>query len=179
MHPTQQDILDSLRKSKSRKFNELLQEVAETSDNLTYHLKQLQKSGYITSPTKGTYVLAENGLIYLNNNLELNHNLFPTLSCMLDLSGPDNTVLLMRKRKRPYLGSVHLPTFGIISSRSLHEQIENFLHQYAITASNITFRGLHRERARGSDNLFVFDKFFVLFPSSVFLSPLQFFIVEE
>jgi hypothetical protein len=162
MHPTQQDILDSLRQGSSRKFKELLQDVAETSDNLTYHLKQLQRGEYIESPSKGEYTLAQKGLIYLNNNLELNHDLFPTISCMLELYGPDGTVLVMRKLKQPYLGSLHLPTFGITSTDSLHAQIDNFLRKYHVAASGIAFRTLYRERAR-QDNLFIFDKFFVVF----------------
>src|SRR6185437_4011308 len=108
MHPTQLGILDSLRHASSpKKFGELLRDVAETSDNLSYHLKQLQKFGLIESPTKGEYILAPKGIVYLNNNLELNHDLFPTVSCMLELHGTNDSVLVMRKLKQPYLGKLH------------------------------------------------------------------------
>ncbi|HSX31264.1 MAG TPA: hypothetical protein VLE99_05080 [Candidatus Saccharimonadales bacterium] len=162
MHPTQQTILDSLRQGSSRQFSELLRDVAETSDNLTYHLKQLQKSGFIDSPAKGEYVLAQKGLVYLNNNLELNHDLFPTVSCMLELHNSDGAVLVMRKHKQPYLGSLHLPTFGVTSSQTLPAQIDEFLRRYRVAGSDLTFRGVHRERQQSGD-LFVFDKFFVVF----------------
>lgn len=163
MHPTQHDILDSLRHGNSRRFNELLRDIAETSDNLTYHLKQLQRRGFIRSPSKGEYALNDKGIIYLNNNLELNHDLFPTVSCMLELHGPNDMILVMHKLKQPHLGSVHLPTFGVTSSQSLQAQIDAFLKRYHIAADHLVFRGLHRERSSNDDNLFVFDKFFVVF----------------
>lgn len=163
MHPTQRDILDSLRQRNSRKFNELLRDTAETSDNVTYHLKQLQKSNFIKTLTKGEYTLDSKGIIYLNNNLELNHDLFPTMSCMLELHGPENTLLVMQKLKQPYLGSIHLPTFGVISTASLQAQIDSFIDKYSITANTISFRGLHRERSTDKDKQLIFDKFFVVF----------------
>ncbi len=163
MHPTQQNILDSLRQGSSRQFNELLRDVAETSDNLTYHLKQLQKDGFIESPAKGEYLLAQKGITYLNNNLELNHDLFPTVSCMLELHGPNDSILVMRKLKQPYLGSLHLPTFGVTSAETLQYQIDEFLDQYHIIASGLEFRTVHRERVCGQDGLPIFDKFFVVF----------------
>lgn len=163
MHPTQHDILDSLRRGNSRRFSELLQDTAETSDNLTYHLKQLQRRGFIQSPSRGEYALNDKGNIYLNNNLELKHDLFPTVSCMLELHNSDGMVLVMRKLKQPHLGSVHLPTFGVTSSQSLKTQIDIFLKRYHIKADHLTFRGVHRERASNDENLFIFDKFFIVF----------------
>jgi len=163
MHPTQHNILDSLRRGNSRRFNELLYDTAETSDNLTYHLKQLQRRGFIQSPSRGEYALNDKGIVYLNNNLELNHDLFPTVSCMLELRSSDGTILVMRKLKQPHLGSVHLPTFGVISSQSLKTQLDIFLKRYHITADHLTFRGIHRERVSNDEDLFIFDKFFIVF----------------
>lgn len=163
MHPTQLEILDSLRQDSSRKFSELLRDVAETSDNLTYHLKQLQKGGFVDSPAKGEYVLSQRAVLYLNNNLELNHDLFPTVSCMLELRDNTGKILLMKKLKQPYLGKLHLPTFGVVSSKSLHAQIRDFLDRYKVTAEDITFKCLHRARRRGGDDVYVFDKFFLVF----------------
>lgn len=163
MHPTQRDILDSLRRADVRKFGELLLDVAETSDNLTYHLKQMQKHGLIESPAKGWYKLAPRGLVYLNNNLELGNELFPTMSCMLKFRGQGGKVLVMRKLKQPYLGSTHLPTFGIESKKSLQEQTADFLHRYHIAASGLTFKGVHRERAMSEQGQPFFDKFFMVF----------------
>ena len=163
MHPTQLNILDSLRQGDTRKFNELLRDIAETSDNLTYHLKQLQKGGFITSPTKGEYALSNKGTVHLNNNLELNHDLFPTVSCMLELHGKDDTVLAMRKLKQPYLGSIHLPTFGVISTQSLQSQIDDFLDRYHIIASSVAFQRVHRKREKDTEELVIFDKFFMVF----------------
>ncbi len=163
MHPTQLEILDSLRQNDAKQFAELLRDVAETSDNLTYHLKQLQKAGYIESPAKGEYKLAQKGIVYLNNNLELNHDLFPTVSCMIELHGPDGAILVMRKLKQPYLGQLHLLTFGVISSTSLQAQIQEFLDRYQIKSDEPKFKCVHRKRVQSSGNLYVFDKFFVVF----------------
>lgn len=163
MHPTQLEILDSLRQSKSRKFSELLSEVAETSDNLTYHLKRLLKDALIESPNKGEYKLAEKGLIYLNNNLELNHDLFPTVSCMLELHDDSGNVLVMKKLKQPFLGSLHLPTFGISSDAALNVQIDHFIDKYHIEAVNLEFKCNYRERVLSDDKLFIFDKLFVVY----------------
>lgn len=163
MHPTQLEILDSLRLGESRKFGELLSEVAETSDNLTYHLKRLVRAGLIESTTKGEYSLAEKGLMYINNNLELNHDLFPTVSCMLELCNTKDEILVMKKLKQPFLGSKHLPTFGVTSDESLMEQISDFLKKYQIVADNLAFKCNYRERVRSGDDLFIFDKVFVVF----------------
>jgi DNA-binding transcriptional ArsR family regulator len=163
MHPTQREILESLRQDNSKKFNQLLRDVAETSDNLTYHLKKLQSVGYINSPTKGKYVLAEKGTVYLNNNLELGHNLFPTFSCMLELVSNDNKLLIMKKLKQPFLGKVHLPTFGVISSMSLQAQINTFLERYKIGAENVHYKGIFRKTVQNSENLPILDKVFVVF----------------
>lgn len=163
MHPTQLEILDSLRQSDSRKFSELLSEVAETSDNLTYHLKRLLKDSFIESPEKGEYKLAENGLKYLNNNLELNHDLFPTVSCMLELYNAQGDILVMKKLKQPFLGRLHLPTFGVTSETSLEDQIDMFLEKYHIQAGGLSFKCNYRERAQSNEELFIFDKLFVVF----------------
>lgn len=163
MHSTQLNILKSLQHSQSRKFSELLLEIAETSDNLTHHLKQLQKSGFVKSPTKGQYALAHNGLIYLNNNLELGHDLFPTVSCMLNLHGQNGEVLIMRKLKQPHLNRLHLPTFGVESDASLADQISAFLKRYHITVTELTFQGVHRDRLLGEEDYLSLDKFFMVF----------------
>jgi len=163
MHPTQLEILDSLRQGEARKFSELLSDVAETSDNLTYHLKRLQGDGLIESVTKGGYSLAKKGLIYINNNLELNHDLFPTVSCMLELANTHGQLLVMRKLKQPFLGSKHLLTFGVTSDMTLEDQTHNFLDKYRVQAENIRFKRNHRERIESKDGLFIFDKLFVVF----------------
>jgi DNA-binding transcriptional ArsR family regulator len=162
MHPTQLEILDSLRQATNpKKFSDLLKDVAETSDNLTYHLKQLQKAGFIEPVGKGRYLLAQKGTVYLNNNLELNQDLFPTVSCMLELRDKSNNLLMMKKLKQPFIGTFHLLTFGIISSKSLPDQIQDFLNRYEITASGIEFQRLYRKRVRRGEGNFIFDKFFL------------------
>lgn len=165
MHPTQLEILDSLRQQSSCTFSTLLKDVAETSDNLTYHIKRLQQAGLVESASKGSYSLAQKGIIYLNNNLELNHDLFPTLSCMLELHSDtkSNTILVMKKLKQPYLGSYHLPTFGVTSEHTLSKQIESFLRNYHIQATDITFKCNYRERVHDKEGVFIFDKLFLVF----------------
>lgn len=165
MHPTQLEILDSLRHGESRKFSELLSDVAETSDNLTYHLKRLQQARLIESSTKGEYSLAQKGLIYLNNNLELSHDLFPTISCMLELSNKTGggEILVMKKLKQPYLGSHHLPTFGVTSEHDLWKQIQLFLDKYRIEATDLTFKCSYRERVQDKEGVIIFDKLFMVF----------------
>jgi DNA-binding transcriptional ArsR family regulator len=177
MHPTQLNILDSLRQGEVRKFNELLSDAAETSDNLTYHLKQLLGGGFIESISKGEYALAKKGLVYLNNNLELNHDLFPTVSCMLELHDSVGRVLVMRKLKQPFLGSQHLLTFGVTSEHNLEEQIQQFLRKYHITAQSLVFKCNHRERVKSKDGLFIFDKLFVVFRGS--LSSFEYFVDDR
>lgn len=167
MHPTQLEILDSLRQESSRKFSQLLSDVAETSDNLTYHLKRLVQAGLVESIDKGDYRLAQKGIIYLNNNLELNHDLFPTLSCMLELTDTEGRVLVMKKLKQPYLGSNHLPTFGVVSDQSIDKQISEFFEKYQIQATNISYKCNYRERVQDKDSLYIFDKLFVVFSGTL------------
>ena len=163
MHATQLEILESLRRGESCKFNELMSDVAETSDNLTYHLKRLMTEELIDSSLKGEYSLAKKGIMYVNNNLELSRDLFPTVSCMLELTDAHGHYLMMKKLKQPYLGKKHLPTFGVTSEESILRQIELFFVKYQIEARNIVFKCNYRERIKDADGRLVFDKFFVVY----------------
>ncbi len=164
MHQTQLKILDSLRQTTGvKKFSDLMLDVAETSDNVTYHVKQLQRAGYVDAVSKGRYKLTERGTVYLNNNLELSEELFPTVSCLLELHNSSGNVLVMKKLKQPFFGQLQLVTFGIASSKSLREQINEFLARYKITTRNIQFKCVYRKRVQSREDAFVFDKFFLVF----------------
>lgn len=163
MHITQRNIIDSLRSSTAKSFAVIQSDVAETSDNLTYHLQKLLEAGFLVSPNKGLYKLNDKGMVYLNNNYDLEENhLFPTLSCMLVLRDVHNDYLLMRKRKQPFLGSLHFLTFGITSDASLKSQIQDFFKTYRMQAKNVHHELVYRKTA-AKDGQRYFDKFFTVY----------------
>ncbi len=162
MHVTQRRIIDSLRSSRAKTFSVLQSDVAETSDNLTYHLQKLIESGYIESPNKGLYKLAVAGLVYLNNNYDLENHVFPTVSCMIILQNAKGDYLLMQKQKQPFLGALHFLTFGVTSEKSLVEQMTTFFELYQIKAKAMEFKQVFRKLGQ-KDSESSFDKFFMIY----------------
>lgn len=162
MHATQRRIIDSLRSSRAKTFSALQSDVAETSDNLTYHLQKLIDSGHIASPNKGLYKLADAGLVYLNNNYDLESHLFPTVSCMIILQDDNGGYLLMQKQKQPFLGALHFLTFGVTSETTLEEQMTSFFELYHIKAQGVEYKMVYRKLGKKASKPFI-DKFFMMY----------------
>lgn len=165
MHPTRLEILRELRTADGKSFSTLQRDVAETSDNLTYHLRLLMREGYVISLKKGSYSLSRRGLIFINTNQEKYDALFPTLSCMIVLRGDDKR-LLMRKTRQPHIGRLHDITFAIHSTGSVDENISRFLNKYNIKLTNLKYVNTLRIMKK-SDGLFVFDKTFLVHTASL------------
>jgi hypothetical protein len=149
-----------LRRAEEKSFSTLLSDVAETSDNLTYHLKHLARDGYVESPSRGTYKLAEKGLVFINTNQEKYEGLFPTLSCMIVIRTKTGR-LMMRKSKLPHIGKLHDITFAFHSEQSLDHEIMEFLQSYRLEVSALTYRSTFRKRVV-RDGITEFDKTFIV-----------------
>ena len=162
MHPTRLEILRELRKAKEKSFSQLLKDVAETSDNLTYHLKHMIRDGVVESPSKGTYRLAERGRLLINTNQDKYEGLFPTLSVMLMIRDENGSRLLMRKTKQPHIGKLHDVTFMLRSEVSLEECIQEFCNRYKMVLRDIEFCKTFRKRVLAQDGQPMFDKTFLI-----------------
>ena len=139
MHQTRLDILIALRSKEHKSFSQLLADVAETSDNLTYHLRYLSRDGYVGSVAKGTYKLATKGFLFINTNQEKYDGIYPTVSCMLVIR-TEKGRLLMKKLKHPHIGKLHDITFALHSGNSVAEQIEIFLDTYQMRVEHLTYK---------------------------------------
>ena len=161
MHSTRLDIMRALRKSQRSSFADLQRDVAETSDNLTYHLRYLMREKYIQSPLKGVYCLAPKGEEFINTNQDKYDGIYPTVSVMLVVKDTEGRRLLMRKRKLPHIGKLHDVTFGLWSSSSVDQQIREFCQKYDLQLKDIHFCGVFRKRI-GKESVVRFDKVFLV-----------------
>jgi DNA-binding transcriptional ArsR family regulator len=167
MHPTRKELIVALRGSSELSFTELLSAAAETSDNLTYHLKKLQQEELIKKNKSGTYSLAPDGLLYITTNQEKYDGIYPTVSCLLRLETQDGKYLLMVKKKQPNIGSVHDSTFALYSGMSTEYQIAKFCEKYHITLdSDAAYCGTYRLQKTNANET-VFDKVFLVYTGVV------------
>jgi hypothetical protein len=160
MHETRLEILRALRTKESKNFSDLLSDVAETSDNLTYHLKYLVKDQYVQSPSKGVYRLATKGFLFINTNQDKYVGLFPTLTCMIVVRTVTGR-LMMRKQYQPNLGKLHDVTFALYSDGTVTEQIQKFLSKYELAVKNVEYKSTFRKRVIDGGAC-IFDKVFIV-----------------
>jgi DNA-binding transcriptional ArsR family regulator len=162
MQETRKEIIHALRRFGSLNFSTLLKEVAETSDNLTYHLRYLTKQDYIESPEKGVYKLSQKGKKLINTNLDtLEGDIFPTVSVMLLISDAYGNRLFMRKHETPNLGRLHNTTFQLRSDLTVMECISAFCGTFQIKLRSIKFVSVFRKRSGDLGDI-DFDKLFLV-----------------
>jgi DNA-binding transcriptional ArsR family regulator len=167
MHPTRLEILRELRKAETKTFSVLLRDVAETSDNLTYHIKHMMRDGIVESPQKGVYQLAEKGRELINTNQDKYVGLFPTLSVMIVVTDGKGSRLLMRKLKQPHIGKLHDITFGLWSYGTVDEQIDAFCKKYRMELKDIEYKKVFRKRVADKHGEVTFDKTFLVYTATL------------
>ena len=111
MHYIQKHILKTLMYTKWARFRDMRPPRVD-SNAYSYHLKALQKEGYVERGEKG-YCLTPAGLFYVDRvsmtNLEPRQQ--PKIITMTVLKNPKGDVLLYSKLRQPFIGSWVLP-FG-------------------------------------------------------------------
>lgn len=131
-HHIQRHIIGVLIHQKYARFRDLRPPQVDT--NLySYHLKVLQKEGWIDKTTEG-YTLSLEGLAYVDrvSLKKLNIRTQPKIITMLVIQNSDGDVLLLRRNKQPYIdtwtlpyGKTHIDDESIIASaqREWHEKL--------------------------------------------------------
>ena len=108
-HHIQRSIIGALVRREYARFRDL--KPANVDTNLfSYHLKLLQKSGYIAKTDQG-YTLAEKGLQYVDrvNTNEMKLRTQPKIITMLLIQDGYGKVLLQKRQKQPYINTWTLP----------------------------------------------------------------------
>lgn len=108
-HHIQRSIVSVLTKQEFARFRDL--KPANVDTNLfSYHLKLLQKAGFIAKTEQG-YTLAEKGLQYVDraNTAEMKLRSQPKIITMLLIQDGYGKVLLQKRAKQPYINTWTLP----------------------------------------------------------------------
>lgn len=108
-HHIQRSIVSVLTKQEFARFRDL--KPANVDTNLfSYHLKLLQKAGFIAKTEQG-YTLAEKGLQYVDraNTTEMKLRSQPKIITMLLIQDGYGKVLLQKRAKQPYINTWTLP----------------------------------------------------------------------
>ncbi len=108
-HHIQRDIIATLLTHEYASFSELKPKKVD-SNLFSYHLKLLQKNGFVTKTGKG-YTLSRKGLIYADR-VSAEHmrvRTQPKIITMLLIQNSEGDVLVYHRRKQPYINTWTLP----------------------------------------------------------------------
>lgn len=108
-HHIQRSIVSVLTKQEFARFRDLKPTNVDTN-LFSYHLKLLQKAGFIAKTEQG-YTLAEKGLQYVDraNTTEMKLRSQPKIITMLLIQDGYAKVLLQKRAKQPYINTWTLP----------------------------------------------------------------------
>lgn len=108
-HHIQRSIVSVLTKQEFARFRDLKPTNVDTN-LFSYHLKLLQKAGFIAKTEQG-YTLAEKGLQYVDraNTTEMKLRSQPKIITMLLIQDGYGKVLLQKRAKQPYINTWTLP----------------------------------------------------------------------
>lgn len=108
-HHIQRSIMSVLMGREFARFRDLKPDKVDTN-LFSYHLKLLQKDGYIAKTDKG-YTLAEKGLQYVDrvNTDQMKLRSQPKIITMLLIQDGYGKVLLQKRLKQPYINTWTLP----------------------------------------------------------------------
>lgn len=108
-HHIQKHILGVLYHRRTARFRDLRPPRVDTN-LFSYHLKLLQKTGYVEKCDEG-YTLGTAGLLYVDrvSEAKMTVRTQPKIVTMLVVQNSDGKLLLQRRTKQPYIDSWTLP----------------------------------------------------------------------
>lgn len=121
-HHIQKHIISVLMYQKFARFRDLRPPKVDT--NLySYHLKLLQKNGFVEKTDEG-YTLAKKGILYIDrvttSTLEVRTQ--PKVIVMLVIQNSDGDLLLFKRARQPYTGQWTLP-YGMLHIKDKSVQL--------------------------------------------------------
>ncbi len=119
MHHIQYSIVDQLIKNKKCRFSQLKPSGVE-SNLFQYHLKHTIKEGYVEK-VEGGYTLSTRGLQYADKHSSSLRAVRaqPKIITVIVLHNARGEVLLIPKKKQPFIGDYHLPAGKVHSGEQV------------------------------------------------------------
>lgn len=143
-HHIQREILDRLMRTKSLRFSELKPDGME-SNIFMYHVRQLQRVGYLTKNEQGGYQLEPAGLSYVDS-LQGSNNMKPTrqpkIIAILALQNSAGQWLLVKRKTQPYINEYMFLSGQQHFDESLLQQAERELAAKHMNVINLAYRGV-------------------------------------
>lgn len=161
MHYIQKYILDKLIFAESLRNRDM--RPPHTESNLyQYHLKRLVDSGYIQH-IDGTYTLSGKGLQYADRHSSdlKEQRPQPKLVTILRLENERGEVLLVPRKKQPFIGMYNLPSGKIHEGETLLEAGQRELREKVVTADcfALTAAGTVHLTIRGRDSVIISESY--------------------
>ena len=163
-HHIQKYIIGVLMRNPSARFRDM--RPPNTDSNLySYHLKLLQKQGYIEKDSEG-YRLSKKGIVYVDRvtTANLDVRIQPKITTMFVIQNSDGAVLLYRRYRQPFAGKWSLPNGKLhVTDRSIFDAAQRELgekleleHQPIIHAGECYVRTLDGDEVVMSTFIHVF-----------------------
>ncbi len=121
-HHIQKYIMSGLMHRKHAKFSELKPKKVD-SNLYSYHLKLLQRNGFVLKQEQG-YTLDHKGLLFVDrvNTKSLNIRSQPKIITMLVIQNSDGAILLFKRKRQPFTDTWTLPYGKLhIEDTSIHQ----------------------------------------------------------
>lgn len=129
-HHIQKYILSELMTNPYARFRDM--RPPKTDTNLySYHLKLLQKQGFIDKNEKG-YTLSKKGIMYIDRvtTASLDVRIQPKITTMFVIQNSDGGLLLYRRYRQPFAGKWSLPNGKLhITDRSIFDAAKRELSE--------------------------------------------------
>jgi ADP-ribose pyrophosphatase YjhB (NUDIX family) len=127
LHSVQLTILSTLRHTHSARFSELQKQSELDSDVFKFHIKALQKRGFVEKALDGTYGLTAAGKLFANNLDDSTRapQKQPKLSVLLLIQRQnergETAFLLQQRLRHPYWGFIGLMTGPVLWGTSIED----------------------------------------------------------
>lgn len=169
IHEIQGEILRVLLLRESARFSEI-NTMKLPTDQLTFHLKQLQAGGIVEKLESGAYQLTPRGKEYANrfdiDSGPMKIERQPKLSVMIIGTrerGGKREYLIQTRLKQPFFGFRGFMTGKVKFGESVLETASRELMEETGLAADLTHRAIFHERIYGTDGELLEDKYFYIF----------------
>jgi len=169
IHEIQGEILKALLLKESARFSELNTKKLST-DQLTFHIKQLLAGGVIEKTENGSYRLTIKGKEYANRfdidsgpvKIEQQAKL-GVLIMVAQGAGRKREFLMQTRLKQPFFGFRGFVTGKIKAGESVFETAERELWEETGLRAKLEHKAIQHERIFSESNELLEDKYFYLF----------------
>jgi len=129
MHHIQKDILQNLTSNSPLRFSNL-QPSHIPNNTFSYHLKKLLEAGYIQLTPSG-YIATRKALknLQFSDNSHVKRTIAPAMLSIIYVTQPNGEVLLLKRRRRPFVNWYGIPSGLIHQGETLHAAARRELYE--------------------------------------------------